>query len=79
MRLVDVMVHRKPGITYNALPGVGVNVEIVRHLHEARDLDSTGLMWTVLAVALFAFLLLHQLDELAEHVDQRFRQSKHLH
>ena len=76
VRCVDVMIHRKLGVAYNALLGIGLVVEIVRHLHEARDLDSTSMIRTVLAVALFVLLLLHQLAELAEHVDRRFRKSK---
>jgi len=76
VRWVDVMIHRKLGVAYNALLGIGLVVEIVRHLHEARDLDSISMIRTVLAVALFVLLLLHQLAELAEHVDRRFRKSK---
>jgi hypothetical protein len=41
VRWVDVMIHRKLGFAYQALLGAGLVVEIVRHLHEARDLDST--------------------------------------
>jgi hypothetical protein len=33
---------------------------------------------TILSVALFVLLLLHQLAELAEHVDRRFRKSKRI-
>jgi ABC-type proline/glycine betaine transport system permease subunit len=76
VRWVDVTIHRKLGFAYNALLGIGLVVEIYRHLHEARDLDSTNMIRTILSVALFALLLLHQLAELAEHVDRRFRKSK---
>jgi len=76
VRWVDVMIHRKLGVAHNALPGVGLVVEIVRHLQEARDLDSTSVIRTVLAVTLFVLLLLHQLAELAEHVGRRFRKSR---
>lgn len=76
VRWVDVMIHRKLGIAYSALLGIGLVVEIVRHLHEARDLNGSSMIQTIFAVALFALLLLHQLAELAEHVDRRFRNSK---
>ena len=76
VRWLDVMIHRKIGIAYNAVLGIGLVVEIVRHLHEAHELHGTNMVQTVLAVALFVFLLLHQLAELAEHVDRRFRKSK---
>lgn len=76
VRWLDLMIHRKLGLAYNAVLGIGLIVEIVRHLHDARELHGTGIIQTVLAVALFAFLLLHQLAELAEHVDRRFRKSR---
>lgn len=76
VRWLDLMIHRKLGIAYNAVLGIGLVVEIVRHLHEAHELQGTNMVQTVLAVALFAFLLLHQLAELAEHVDRRFRMSR---
>lgn len=75
-RWADVMIHRKLGLAYNTLLGIGLVVEIIRHLHEARDLERAGWIGTILAVTLFALLLLHQLAELAEHVDRRFRNSK---
>jgi hypothetical protein len=32
---------------------------------------SSGVIWMILGVAVVACLLLHQLDELAEHIDQQ--------
>jgi len=75
VRWLDVVIHRKLGIAYNAILGVGLIVEIIRHLHEAHGLHGAGIFQTVLAIALFAFLLLHQLAELSEHVDRRFPRS----
>lgn len=75
VRWLDVMIHRRLGPVYNAVLGIGLLVEIVRHLHEAHELHGTGILQTLLAVGLFAFLLLHQLAELSEHVDRRFRKS----
>jgi hypothetical protein len=76
VRWLDVMIHRKLGLAYNAVLGIGLVVEIVRHLQEAHELPSASIIRTVLAVALFTFLLLHQLAELSEHVDRRFRRSR---
>jgi hypothetical protein len=76
VRRVDVMLHRKLGVAYNALLGIGLVVEIVRHLHEVPDPDNTSVIRTILAVTLFVLLLLHQLAELAEHVDRRFRNAR---
>jgi hypothetical protein len=78
-RWLDLMISRKLGVAYNAVLGIGLVVEIVRHLHDARELHGTNILHTVLAVALFGFLLLHQLAELAEHVDRRFRKSRQAH
>lgn len=79
VRWLDLMIHRKLGLTYNAVLGIGLVVEIVRHLHDARELHGTSILQTVLAVALFVILLLHQLAELAEHVDRRFGKSRQAH
>jgi hypothetical protein len=76
VRSLDVMIRRKLGPIYNALLGIGLVVEIIRHLHEAAELHGGNLIRTILAVVLFAVLLLHQLAELAEHVDRRFRKTK---
>jgi len=75
VRWLDVVIHRKLGFAYNAILGVGLIVEIIRHMHEAHRLRGTGTLQAILAIALFAFLLLHQLAELSEHVDRRFRKS----
>ncbi len=76
VRWLDLMIHRKVGVAYNAVLGIGLVVEILRHLHEAQELHGTNMIQTVFRVALFAFLLLHQLAELAEHVDRRLRKSE---
>lgn len=76
VRWLDLTIHRKLGPAYNAVLGIGLVVEIVRHLHEAHELHGINMIRTAFAVALFAFLLLHQLAELAEHVDRRLRKSK---
>mgnify|MGYP001548573201 CR=1 FL=1 len=75
-RWLDVVIHRKLGPAYNAVLGIGLVAELVRHLHEAPALRGSTMLQTILAVALFGFLLLHQLAELAGHVDRRFRNSR---
>jgi hypothetical protein len=48
----------------------------VRHIREASEHQSTGMIRSILAIVLFGFLLLHQIAELAEHVDRRFRSDR---
>jgi hypothetical protein len=78
VRWLDLMIHRKLGLVYNTLLGIGLIVEIVRQLREAHNLQGPNMIRTALAVALFVVLLLHQLAELADHVDRRFRKSKQI-
>jgi hypothetical protein len=70
---IDGAIARKFGPTYNGILGIGLVIEIVRRLHEFGELPSVsaGALRAVLAVALFVFLLLHQISELAEHIDRR--------
>jgi hypothetical protein len=76
VRWLDLVIHRKLGPTYNALLGIGLIEEILRHLREAPELHGTGMIRMVFAEVMFVVLLLHQLAELAEHVDRRFRRSE---
>ncbi len=73
---LDAALGRKLGPAYNAVLGIGLVIEIARRLLEFGDLPGIGAEAArpVLAVALFGFLLLHQLGELAEHIDQRRKQ-----
>jgi hypothetical protein len=73
VRWLDVLIHRKLGVAYNAVLGIGPIIEIVRRLHE---LHRASTVQTALAVALFTFLLLHQLAELSQHVDRRFGNAR---
>ncbi len=70
---LDAALGRKLGPAYNAVLGIGLVIEIVRRLLELGDLPGIGAdaARPMLAVALFGFLLLHQMSELAEHIDQR--------
>jgi hypothetical protein len=76
VRWLDLMIYRKIGVAYNAVLGIGLIIEIVRRLHEAHELHRPSTVQTALAVALFTFLLLHQLAELSRHVDRRFRNAR---
>lgn len=70
---LDAAVGRTLGPAYHAVLGIGLVVEIIRRLHELgelRDFDA-GALRATLALALFGFLLLHQLGELGEHLDRR--------
>jgi hypothetical protein len=68
---LDAALARKLGLPYHAILGIGLITEIVRRLREVHDLPTGSAIGSVLAVALFGFLLLHQLAELAEHMDRR--------
>lgn len=76
MRWLDATIHRKIGPVYNAILGVGLVVEIIRHIHEAKGLDGSGMIRSIVAIVLFGVLLLHQLAELAEHVERRFQSDR---
>jgi hypothetical protein len=76
IRWLDAQLHRKIGPAYNAILGLGLTFEIVRHIREASEHQSTGMIRSILAIVLFGFLLLHQIAELAEHVDRRFRSDR---
>jgi hypothetical protein len=69
---LDDWLDRRLGKPYHALLGIGLVVEIVRHLREFGDVVSTtGIVKTVLALILFVVLLIHQLGELYEHAGHR--------
>lgn len=70
---LDAALGRKLGPAYHAVLGIGLVVEIIRRLHELGELPDigAGVVRALLALALFGFLLLHQLGELAEHLERR--------
>jgi hypothetical protein len=70
---LDTALSRKLGPSYNVILGIGLMAEAVRHLRAVRDPHMGNAIASALAVALFSFLLLHQLAELAKHFDQRQR------
>ena len=74
-RRLEAALARKIGPAYHAVLGVGLVIEIIRRLREFGDLPSAGAVRAVLAVALFGVLLLHQLSELAEHLDHRRKRA----
>jgi hypothetical protein len=69
IRRLDAALGRKLGAPYHAVLGIGLIMEIGRNLHELASLSFA--IRPILAVVLFGFLLLHQIAELAEHVDER--------
>jgi hypothetical protein len=70
---LDATLAHKIGTTYHAVLGIGLVTEIVRRLREFGDLPTSGTVRSLLAVALFGLLLLHQVAELAEHMERRRR------
>lgn len=72
-RRLDAALGRKFGAPYHALLGIGLGIEIVRRLNEIAELPgaTAGALRAGFAVLLYALLLLHQLGELAEHLERR--------
>ena len=69
---LDEWLKERLGRPYHAILGIGLVIEIVRHLREAVEIGSeTGIIKAALAVILFAALLTHQLAELSEHAERR--------
>lgn len=75
VKWIDAEVHRKLGPSYNVILGIGLVAEIVHRVHEFGEHHYTATFLSGLAIAMFGVLLLHQLAELAEHVERRFRNS----
>jgi hypothetical protein len=71
-RSLELWLGRTLGRPYHALLAVGIVIEIVQHCRELPDkLDGAGVVKTVLAIVLFAALLLHQVGELGERADRQ--------
>jgi hypothetical protein len=61
------------GRPYHVILGIGLIIEIVRHLHELGEAGKspTGILGVALAVIFYSVLLVHQLGELQAHVAAR--------
>jgi len=70
---LDIFLQTRIGRPYHALLGVGLVVELIKQLREFDELGESagGMVRTVLALLLFAVLLIHQLGELREHAERR--------
>jgi hypothetical protein len=77
-RWLDSAIASRVGPTYNAVLGIGLVIEIVRDLRDF-DLPSGSPIRAIFAVALFSFLLLHQMAELSEHLDRRRKRGGQPH
>ena len=73
---IDEAIARKFGPAYNAILGIGLVIEIVRRLREFGDLPTASAVRSGLAMALFVLLLMHQLAELADHIDRRRHRAR---
>jgi hypothetical protein len=65
-------IQNRLGVAYNVLLSVGLVGEIVHHVQEAIDHHYQVTLRSGLSIVLFVLLLLHQVDELGEHVERRF-------
>ncbi|MBV9966169.1 MAG: hypothetical protein JO008_10775 [Alphaproteobacteria bacterium] len=68
--------HRRIGPAYNVILGIGLVIEIIHRVREANFHADAGVIRFLLAVVLFALLLLSQLAELGEHVERRRLQRR---
>ena len=73
---IDAAIARKFGPAYNAILGIGLVIEIVRRLREFGDLPTASAVRSGLTMALFVLLLMHQLAELADHIDRRRHRAR---
>ena len=72
-RWLDAWLRVRFGPSYHALLGLGLIIEIGRHVHELTELDmaSGRLVRAALQLLLYAVLLIHQLGELSAHLAAR--------
>jgi hypothetical protein len=70
---LDAALGQRFGRPYHALLGAGLVIEIGGHIHELIDVPdaAAGLVRGVLAIVLYAALLIHQLGELYERTWRR--------
>jgi hypothetical protein len=69
----DAWLRSHLGRSYHAILGIGLFIEIVRHLHELGEVGESpsGILRVALAVIFYSVLLVHQLGELQAHVAAR--------
>lgn len=75
-RRLDRALGRRIGPAYNAILAVGLVIEIGRRIREIGNIEYTGVIRVTVTIVFFAILLLHQLGELAEHVDRRRERAR---
>ncbi|HUB11076.1 MAG TPA: hypothetical protein VMB34_03890 [Acetobacteraceae bacterium] len=74
IKWLDAELRRRIGLTYNVVITIGLIIEIVRRMAEIGERYDTAAR-PLLALVLFALLLLNQLAELGEHFE-RYRQRR---
>lgn len=72
-RRLDAWLRLRLGPPYHAILGLGLLIEIGRHIHELANFgdSQTGILRTGLQLILYSVLLLHQLGELSAHLAAR--------
>jgi hypothetical protein len=70
---LDAWLRSHLGRPYHAVLGIGLIIEIVRHLHELGEIGESpsGIVRVALAVIFYSVLLMNQLGELHAHVAAR--------
>lgn len=70
---LDLWLGRNLGRPYHALLGIGLVIEIARHLRELGEVSQSGygVVRVVLTILLYCALLVHQVGELQGHEQRR--------
>ncbi len=70
---LDDWLQRALGRPYHLILGIGLVIEIVRRLHDIKEIfeSAGGILKAALTLALFALLLINQLAELHAHAARR--------
>ena len=75
-RRLDQALGRRIGPAYNTILAIGLVIESGRRVRELGDIEVTGAVRVAVTIVFFAILLLHQLGELAEHIDRRRERAR---
>jgi len=70
---LDAWLRSRLGRPYHVILGLGLTIEIARHLRELGDVGNSpsGIVRVVLVLIFYLVLLVHQLGELYAHVAAR--------
>lgn len=70
---IDAWLRRRLGPPYHVILGIGLVIEIIRHVRELVEVGASprGMIGIVLLLVFYVVLLVHQLGELEVHLAHR--------